>query len=223
MPVSSKPRMARPGALPPSSQACDPAGDRGRAPGLALRGLLLLSLSACASPDPKLYTLIPTDPATAFAAPAVVLELHRVDIPGYADRPEIVRSAADYRVHLATNERWSEPFGDLLQRVLTADLSRRLPGAVVYSDAGAISAPPTSIVAVNLSRIDADAADQVVLDAQFSIRAPDTELPPTTRTLHLTAPIAGPATTDYAAALSTVTGQLADAIAAAARPAPPAS
>ena len=113
--------------------------NEGRDAGLAGGGGGCVGLAGCASPDPKLYTLAAVDPAVAPAAralPAPVVELHRVDIPGYADRPEIVRSAADFRVHLASNERWSEPFGDLVQSVLTADLQRRLAGAVVYSDAG---------------------------------------------------------------------------------------
>ncbi len=173
-----------------------------------------LGLAGCASPDPKLYTLAPTDPAGAPAAAAAgpVVELHRVDIPGYADRPEIVRSDADFRVHLAHNERWSAPLGDLVQSVLTADLARRLPGAVVYSDTGAIQAPATRIVAVDIARLDSDGAGQVVLEAQFSVAGAEEGGPAVTRSVRLTAPIASGETADYAAALSTALGELADAI-----------
>ncbi len=176
-----------------------------------------LALAGCASPDPKLYTLAPTDPAGvpgAAALPAPVVELHRVDIPGYADRPEIVRSAANFRVHLAHNERWSEPLGDLVQSVLTADLQRRLPGAVVYSDTGAIQAPATRIVAVEIARLEADGAGQVVLEAQFSVTGAQEGGPAVTRSVRLTAPITSDGTADYAAALSTALGELADAIVA---------
>jgi uncharacterized lipoprotein YmbA len=176
--------------------------------------LIALLLSACSSPDPNLYTLAPTTPVTtppAITAP-LALELHRVGIPGTLDRPEIVRSAADYRVHLASNDRWSEPFGDLLQRVLTEDLTRRLPGATVFSATGQLSQAATRVAEVEISRLDADGAGQVVLDAQYVVRGPDDTDTAPSHSVHLTAPTGGD-TADYAAAISTVTGDLADAIA----------
>jgi uncharacterized lipoprotein YmbA len=179
---------------------------------------VVLALAGCASPDPELYTLIPIDPAAPpapRATPAPVVELHRATIPGYADRPELVRSAADFRVHLASNERWSEPFGDLVQSVLTQDLQRRLPGAVVYSDAGALSLPATRIVAVNIGRLESDGAGQVVLEAQFSVAGADDGATAVTQTVRLTVPLETPTTTGYAAALSQAVARLADAIAGA--------
>jgi uncharacterized lipoprotein YmbA len=176
----------------------------------------LLALAACASPNPNLYTLDPIPPAAAPASlstPAPVIELRRVAIPGSIDRPEIVRSASDYRVHLTNNDRWSEPLGDLVQRVLVADLTTRLPGAVVYSDTGPISATPTAVVEVNLAQFAANGAGQVVLDAQIAVRPATDNAPALTRTIHLTQPIPDQSTADYAAALSTATAQLADIIA----------
>ena len=175
--------------------------------------LTCVALAGCASPDPRLYTLAATD-APPLPAAGRVVELRRVTIPGYLDRPEIVRSAADYRVRLASNERWSEPLGDVLQRVLTQDLTHRLSGGTVYSDTGGISAKATAIVEVDLDRLDTDGAGLAVLDAQFSLAAPDDSSRPLTRRVHIEAPVSSPTTSDYAAALSTLAGRLADAIVA---------
>ena len=69
-----------------------------------------LHLNACSSPDPKLYTLLPTDPAALRSAASVpaTIELRRVTIPSYLDRPEMVRSGPDYRVRVALSAR-SQP------------------------------------------------------------------------------------------------------------------
>lgn len=185
------------------------------------KGFLVLAgaaaLAACASPDPKRFTLAATDGASLPAA-GTVMEIHHVDVPDYLDRPEIVRRSGDYRVMLVQNERWSEPFGAMVQQTLREDLGRRLAGAVVLTDASALSAATTVTVELDISQLDADAGGQAVLDAQFSVIGPapsEGTAPTLTKHLRLTAD-AGKDSSSYAAALSTLTGELADAIAAAA-------
>ena len=187
--------------------------------------LACLCLAACRSPDPKLYTLVPTDPSASATqlTGATIIELRRVNIPAYLDRPEMVRGGADYRVRVSGNERWSEPFGDLIQRVLTADLARRVPTATVYSDTGAIAATATSVVEVDLSRLDADDRDHAILEATVAIRDPDSAEQTRFRHVRFDVPIDGPGAPAYAAALSAAAGQLADVIIAAIAAPPPRS
>jgi uncharacterized lipoprotein YmbA len=175
---------------------------------MILLGLAALP-AACASPNPELFTLAAVPgPAVRLAAHSV--EVRRIGLAGYLDRPEIVHAEADYRVHVIPNARWSEPFGGMLERVFVEDLVERLPGTAVFSESGAISTAPDLILEVDLLRFDGDASGTVVLLAQVAVRRADARELAHARTLRLTARPAGPATRDYVAAMSTALGQLAN-------------
>ena len=190
--------------------------------------LLALGLSACASsPDPTYYTLapVPGAPQGAQTAPGPV-ELRRIGLAGYLDRAEIVRADSGYRLRLAHNDLWGEPLGDMIGRVLAQDLTQRLPGIAVISEAGAISAGGDRIVEVDIQRFDADRSGNVVLLAQTSVRRRGVEGSGLTSTVRFDVHPAGAGADALVAAMSAALGQLADSIAVqlqALRPAPPAS
>jgi uncharacterized lipoprotein YmbA len=174
--------------------------------------LALLPLAACASPPAELFTL------RAVPGPVVKtrdrrLELRRVGLAGYLDRPEIVRTADTYRLRVADAERWGEPLGRMLDRVLAENLVQRLPDVAVYAETGAISTQPDGILEVEVQRFDADATGAVTLLAQVALRNDGSRVPATARTFRLAARPAGPGTLDLVAAMSAVLGELADAIA----------
>ena len=173
---------------------------------------VLLLLAGCASPQPSFYTLAATA-GTTYPATARAVELRRIGLAGYLDRPEIVRGAGDYRVDFHDTERWAEPLGTLIERVFTEDLVRRLPGASVYGESGAISITPDLVVEVDVQRLDPESGE-VVLLAQIAVRPEGDKAAGTTRaaTVRLTAP-SGTTTRDLAAAESALIGQLADAVA----------
>ena len=174
--------------------------------------LLATLLAACTSPNPVLYTLAVV-PGTAQPVGPHTFEVRRIGLAGYLDRPGIVRSTDDYRLSIATDDRWGEPFGGMLQRVLGQDLSQRLPGTSVYSDAGAISADPDMILEVDIQRFDADSSGVVVLAAQISLRRGGDRQNSQTRSIRLTITPASSSTADYVAALSKGLAQLADMVA----------
>ena len=183
-----------------------------RAVGL-LAGLLAVLLAAgCASPQPAFYTLAAI-PGTPMPPRARAIELRRVGLAGYLDRPEIVRESNDYRVRFQTTERWAEPLGTLIERVFTEDLVQRLPGSSVYGESGAISTRPDLAVEVDVLRLDPEAG-QVVLLAQIAVRSEDRKDQTAARAevVRLAAP-AGSTTRDLAAAESALLGRLADAVA----------
>jgi uncharacterized lipoprotein YmbA len=181
---------------------------------IARRTLLaLLPLAACASPDPVLFTLIAV-PGTPQPGPRQVIALRRIGLAGYLDRPSIVRSAEDYRLSLAQNERWAEPLADMLGRVLAEDLTRRLPGSTVFQDSGSITVDPQRIVELDVQRFDADASGAVVLAGQAAVREEDARGAGRTQTLRFAVTPRSTATADLVAALSTALGEAADAIAA---------
>jgi uncharacterized protein len=118
-----------------------------------------------------------------------------------------VRSTEDYRVTLGNNERWGEPLGAMLSRVLAENLRQRLPSAVVFGEGGAITTEPNAIVEVDVQRLDTDRSGAVVLVAQAARQGG------AARAVRLSVQPAASATGDEVGAMSIAVGQLADAIA----------
>jgi uncharacterized lipoprotein YmbA len=173
---------------------------------------LPLALAACASAEPNYYTL-QARPGPLAAGGVRLVELRRIGLAGYLDRPEIVRNNADYRLRIPGGERWGEPLGDLVARILAEDLNLRLPGSSVFTSAGAISATADATVELDLQRFDMDASGQVLLVAQVAVSRGRGRGAAETRAVRLTVPPAGPGTTALVAAMSEAIGQLADRIA----------
>ncbi len=176
--------------------------------GLALAGLA----SACASPEPAYYTLAAVPGVARSGAPARI-ELRRLGLAGYLDRPEIVRANSAYSLRLNGAERWGEPFGDLVARILAEDLNQRLPGSSVFTSAGSITADADATIEMDLQRFDADASGQAVLLAQVAVSRGRARASAATRVLRLTVRPSSPSTADLVAAMSMALGQLADAVA----------
>ena len=174
---------------------------------------LLALLAGCASPTPALFTLAAV-PGPQRRIGAHSVELRRVGLAGYLDRPEIVSGEADYRLHLTHNDRWGESLGTMLGRVITEDLVERLPAAAVFTEAGAISTAPDLVLEIDVLRFDSDAAGLLVLLAQVAVRRADARAAAHAETFRLTARPASPATRDLVAAMSTALGELANRIVA---------
>jgi len=174
--------------------------------------ICLLLLVGCASPNPVLYTLAVVPGAVLTGAPHAI-QVRRIGLAGYLDRPGIVRSTSDYQLQIANDDRWGEPLGGLLLRVLDQDLAQRLPGSSVYSDSGAISADPDAVVEIDLQRFDANAKGTIIISAQASVRPGDHSDRAQTRPIRLEVTPRSGATSDYVAALSQGLGQIADIIA----------
>ncbi len=186
--------------------------------GLALAG----SVAACTSAEPAYYTLAAVPGVARPGGPAQV-ELHRVGLAGYLDRSEIVRASSAYSLRLNGSERWGEPFGDLVARILAEDLNTRLPGTSVFTSAGSITAEADATIEMDVQRFDADAAGQAVLLAQVAVSRGQARASAVTRVFRLAVQPATPKTTDLVAAMSAALGQLADGIATMLRAAEPAA
>ena len=178
-----------------------------------LTGTLLLGpLARCSSPPVDLYTLAPV-PGTPAPISARSIELRRVGLAGYLDRPEIVRATVDYRLRVSERERWAEPLGGMIGRVFAENLLQRLPGTSVYSDTGAITARPDRVIEVDVQRFDTDPSGNVVLVAQIGLRHEDGSAVPVADTIHVSVATAGATTSALVAAMSAAVGQLADQVA----------
>ena len=173
---------------------------------------LVLTAARCASPDPAIYTLRAVPGAARSGGPSAV-KLARPGLAGYLDRPEIVRDSAASRLSLRSGERWGEPLGDMIGRVLAEDLSQRLPGSSVFTEAGSISVDPSATIELDIQRFDLDASGVVVLQAQVAVEQGRSHDPSGTRSVRLTLAPGADATSALVAAMSALVGQLADVVA----------
>jgi uncharacterized lipoprotein YmbA len=183
---------------------------------LGAGGLAALALlAACRSPEPVLYTILPSpgEPRRGGALRAVMVR--EVSLARYLDRLPIVRSAEEYRLDVSSNDWWGEPLEGMLTRVLVENLAQRLPGTGVYAGGGAISSPADATVEVNVQRLGMTAPATLTLTAQVAVGYRDPRRRGVTRTESLTAPVAeGGDTRAFVAAASAAVGRLSDAIAA---------
>jgi len=180
---------------------------------------LVAGLGGCASPEPAYFTLAPV-PAVGVAGGPRQVELRRIGLAGYLDRPEIVRANGAYSLKLAGTERWGEPLGDLVARILAEDLNARLPGTSVFTASGAISAEANATVELDIQRFGAgssgagtDAVGEVTLLAQVAVSRGRGRANAVARAVRLQVRPAGPGTGELVAAMSQALGLLADAVA----------
>ncbi|HEX2943231.1 MAG TPA: PqiC family protein, partial [Rhodopila sp.] len=143
--------------------------------------------------------------------PSLVL-LHQVAVARYLERPEIVRSSEHYRLDVMANDAWGEPVAAMIARVLTEDLSQRLPGTTVVNAAGAITAPEDAAVEVNIQRMDMNASRALVLVAQASVTftKPSKQK---TRGFQTSVPLTSTLISEEVQAMSIALGRFADEIA----------
>ena len=176
-----------------------------------LAGLLLVApVAGCASSEPAYFTLAPR-PGTALSGGPRTVELRRPGLAGYLDRPEIVRAGGPYQLRLASGERWGEPLGDLIGRIMAENLTTRLQGTTVYTSTGSISSDADASVELDVQRFDLDPSGEVVLLAQVAARRSGQRS--ATRSVRITERPDGTSTAQMVAAMSTALGRLADAVA----------
>ena len=169
-------------------------------------------LTACSSPDPTYYTLQTVAGTPVNGLPATI-EVRRPGLAGYLDRSDIVLKSESYKLSLNSQKQWAEPLGDMIGRVLTQDLSQRLPGKSVFTQSGAITADADMRVEVDIQAFDADGTGDVVLTAQVAVERGITHHPLSTRHVSLRAPINAAGEAAQVAAMSGLLGTLSDRIA----------
>jgi uncharacterized protein len=173
---------------------------------------LVALVAGCSSPNPNLYTLAAAPGPAIGHGPKVVM-LRDLSLAHYLDRPQIVRSSENYRLDVMSNDWWGEALGPMLTRVLVEELNQRLPGSLVYAENGAVSTRPDAVVELNIERMDADGAGNVVLSAQASVKFTGRPAP-VGRAVRLTVTPTGKDIGAEVAAMSAAVGQLADTLAA---------
>ena len=173
---------------------------------------LALLLSGCAhSPDPTFFALSARDGAATETARPLKIELRRTVLPGYLDRPHIVRRSTAEQLELGGDERWGAPLDEMVGATLAEDLAQRLPTCVVYTDSGAISAVPDVRVEVQLFRFERLANGDVTLLAEAAVHWAGTDASSTQRFALKQRTVSGQ-TSEIVTSLSQLLGKLADGI-----------
>ena len=128
---------------------------------------LLPAVAACATPPPRLFTLAPR-PGKPDDRVVATIGVRRVELAKYLDRPEIVRHIDPYQLGMSDYVRWGEGLGDMVTRVLVADLAQRLPRSQLYAAAGPLAPPsPGIVLEVNIDKFEPEPSSAVVLAAQW--------------------------------------------------------
>jgi uncharacterized protein len=100
----------------------------------------------------------------------------------------------------------------MLSRTIVLELSQRLPGSQVYSEAGSITMDPYATVGIDFQRFDADKAGNVILLAQVAIQF-NRPTRTAARNFSISKPVPTPDTPGHVAAMSDALGELSDGIA----------
>jgi hypothetical protein len=145
-----------------------------------LLGALALSVAVagCAVTQPtNFYTLSPaTEPTVAKrSTDGLVIGLGPITLPQYLDRPDIVTRECANQMRLSEFSKWAEPLEPLLTRIMAEDLYALLDANDVIPVPQRGDLPLDRVVEVDISRFDADAAGQVVLDARWRVYQGDSE------------------------------------------------
>jgi uncharacterized lipoprotein YmbA len=139
---------------------------RRAAAALALAAACLTA--SCAAPALTVYTL--GAPAGSNTAPlgqkTTVIEVRRVAVPDYLDTQDIVVRNGNVLVRSGQG-RWATRVSLEATYLLTSELARRYPGALVTNQPPL--EPPNDRIFVTISRLDVTSAGAATLDADWQI------------------------------------------------------
>ncbi|MBI1179685.1 MAG: hypothetical protein GC201_03950 [Alphaproteobacteria bacterium] len=183
--------------------------------GLALL-LLLVPVAGCgSSPKTHFFTLEATAPErSAPSRPVRPVQVVSIHLPPALDRRQMVSETGGGGLDVSDQNRWGGAFGDMIRRVLTQDLEKRLPkGTVIFPREPAPAG--TRRLVVDVLDFAGNGAGEVTFDGSWSLVASGADKPLLARHVQLHESAAGPGYAGQARAMSRILGSLADQIAAA--------
>ena len=141
---------------------------------LALLGALLsIGLSGCgSSPAARFYTLTPTVETVApDAGEQIMVGLGPMRIPEYLNRSQMVVRGPGAKLEVDEFERWAEPLGEALLRVVSSDVDNSLPEVTV------VTFPWETVLrrqvdyrlGGDIVRFESDQSGRVILEVQWGI------------------------------------------------------
>lgn len=99
--------------------------------------------------------------------------IRRINLPGYLDRPQMVTRSFDNELTISSRHQWAEPLSESILRVITEQLSRRLPTINVSSFPW--SGGQTQDVEIALQFLQFEIVDQqtCVIDVKWTLFSVD--------------------------------------------------
>jgi uncharacterized lipoprotein YmbA len=149
---------------------------RMRFPGTLLLGLAVLASFACRlpreSPAPRFWVIPPIEGRVAEMPVERSLGVGPVELPGYLDQAGVVTRPEAGRLRIAPYDRWAEPLGHNVIRVLARNLEILVPGlaAVEFPWRGPTQTLELRLVA-QVSRFEAGPDGAVHLEAGWALSA----------------------------------------------------
>lgn len=126
------------------------------------------------SPASKFYTLSPVqvvEQRPGVKPITVAIAIDPVTVPELVDRPQIVSTVDANRVSIDEFARWADPLKSQISRVLAADLTQLIPGAIVSSYPQRVDDNAYRI-SVDVQNFDSSTSGTVTLAVIWSVRPP---------------------------------------------------
>lgn len=195
-----------------------------RAALIAVAATVVLPWGCASAPATRYYVLSPTAqmPARA-AAPAaaqpaqasIAVVIMDVRLPQYLDRSQIVTRGGDHRLRMAESAQWAGDLREDMTRVLAENLGRLLESDRVIAAPHNLRLQPDVRVEVQVLRFERDAGGRVELSARWWLtRGSDATLLASPGVTLYGEPLGTGAAYDaVVASMSSVYGELAQAIA----------
>jgi hypothetical protein len=174
-------------------------------------------LVACGSSPPTRFYILneiaPATPAPVAAAPnQIPVRVQAIAMAPELDRPELVTRSGPNRVQVAGSERWAAPLVDQIRRVLSDNLSARLPPGLVADPNEPSTNDPRRLLSIAIDEFYGDDSCAVNLRASWSLATVHAASQHGTEQVQL--PASAPCAGELPAAMSRALGVLADRFAA---------
>lgn len=125
------------------------------------------------SPSVEFYTLGAPEASsqvrTSEDASDLAVAVGPLTLPRYLDRPQLARRTNSSQIVYDETRRWAGPLGDELLRALGANLGALIPSERVVVYPALPPFPITYRIVIDVERFEANADDEVVLHARWSI------------------------------------------------------
>jgi uncharacterized protein len=180
---------------------------------LAFLGCCLL-LDCSSSPPMRYHTLNAIAPATAIANAAnqIVVRVQPIVIPSELERLQLVSRSGPYSVQIADSDRWAAPLEDQVRRVVSDDLSSRLPAGLVADPSEPATNEPRRLLSIAIAEFYSDGSCAAMLRASWTFRGPKGGGEHGTEQLQV--PASEPCAAGIPAAMSAALAALSDKLAA---------
>jgi len=169
-----------------------------------------MALASCSSAPVRNYQLAPV-PGAILGGSGLHIVVRSISVPAALGQSGLPKPGGTYDANSFANDVWAAPLAGMLQSTMVQNLAQRLPGDDVLAGGGAIGAAPDIYVEINVLAFAPDATGNILIQAQLATRHATAQDWQFKNFASSTA--GGLLPEQIAAAMSTLWGQTADAVA----------